>query len=211
MRSKTGLVVAASVLLGLAACTSSHKKTTTTTSSSTSSTSTSSSSTSSTAGPSTTAASTSTSTMAGGPAACQPSSLTLKTVSTEGFTGHMVLMMSFTNTGHAACTMKGWPGVQLVDKSGHPVATNDQRVNGFGTNQNTPPSTVSVSPGGSAYFGVETEDVCSDTAPQPTSAMLAIPPNQTQQLKASADTSFCPNPTVQVTPVRSKQTDVAPG
>jgi hypothetical protein len=123
----------------------------------------------------------------------------------------MVLMMSFTNTSRSACTTKGWPGVQLVDKSGHPVPTTDQRVNGFGTNENTPPSTVTVAPGASAYFGIETTDVCSNTAAQPASAVLAIPPDQYSQLKASAETSFCPNPTVQVTPVRSKQSDVAPG
>jgi len=39
----------------------------------------------------------------------------------EGTAGHFYWEIEFSNTGHAACTLLGWPGVSAANNSGHLV------------------------------------------------------------------------------------------
>jgi hypothetical protein len=111
---------------------------------------------------------------------CQPSQLNLTTDaahSSGGAAGSLGITYMFTNTSATACTLGGFPGLQLLNASGQPLNTTTIR------NSETP-STVTLQPGRHAWFDIEFPTQTGFGSLQcPTSAALAvIPPNDTTAL-----------------------------
>jgi hypothetical protein len=111
---------------------------------------------------------------------CQPSQLNLTTDaahSSGGAAGSLGITYMFTNTSATACTLGGFPGLQLLNASGQPLTTTTIR------NSETP-SVVTMQPGRHAWFDIEFPTQTGFGSLQcPTSAALAvIPPNDTTAL-----------------------------
>jgi hypothetical protein len=111
---------------------------------------------------------------------CQPSQLNLTTDaahSSGGAAGSLGITYMFTNTSATACTLTGFPGLQLLNASGQPLTTTTIR------NTETP-SAVTLQPGRQAWFDIEFPTQTGFGSLQcPTSAALAvIPPNDTTAL-----------------------------
>lgn len=187
------------VALGLAACggqsstssTAAHSSTpaaaSTTTSSSTS-TASSGSGTTPTSSASTTTTS-STGAVAG--SACPTSSLHLAFVSGQGAAGTAYMTYALTNAGGSTCTLYGYPGVSILDASGHIVQHPAQRG---GIQAPTTVRLVTLAPGHAAHFIVTSSDVIpSPGCPHAfTGTTLQVfPPNQRAALNLPHSGSFC--------------------
>jgi hypothetical protein len=106
---------------------------------------------------------------------CQPSQLTLAmdpAHSSGGAAGSLGITYIFTNTSATACTLGGFPGLQLLNASNQPLTTTTIR-------SSETPTTVTLQPGRNAWFDIEFPTQTGFGNLQcPTSAALAvIPPN----------------------------------
>jgi hypothetical protein len=189
------------VLVALAAGGCTHRTAKSAAAPSTSSSTTTSSSTS-------TSSSTTSTTAPAGPSACTARRLALAVAQQTGATGHEQVVMTFTNTSTSPCVLNGYPGVELVDRSGHAVPTNEVRGDGFTMHNTAPPSPVTLAPRAKAWFGFDTDDVCTNSPGAASSAVLVIAPNDRTQLRAALTLQYCPNPTVHVSPVRARESEV---
>ena len=111
---------------------------------------------------------------------CQPSQLILTTDaahSSGGAAGSLGITYMFTNTSATACTLRGFPGLQLLNASGQPLKTTTIR-------SSETPSTITLQPRRHAWFDIEFPTQTGfDSLQCPTSAALAvIPPNDTTAL-----------------------------
>lgn len=180
------LVVTGALAVGLAACGGSSSNSTTT---STTTTSSPSSSTTTTGGPST--PSTTTSTTAAGPQTCRTASLAVSIGAPNGSAGAIHYGLTFRNTGTAACTLYGYPGVSFLGGSGQQIGDPAQRQGGT-------PTTVTLAAGGSAYASV----VVTDPGIPPCSGSTAAtqirvyPPGETQAAVITAPSGLlvCSSP-----------------
>jgi hypothetical protein len=147
---------------------------------------------------------TSTSNAVGAPR-CHTSQLELVKAGGGAATGHQITTWALKNTSSATCSMFGYPGITMVDEHGRPMATTDQRGDGFITNAN-PPARVTLAPGVSGYFGVETY-ICERPGDRyiTTTAIRVIPPDETTRLGAAAGGHICTDRVVIVSPVRGRR------
>jgi hypothetical protein len=111
---------------------------------------------------------------------CQPSQLSLTEDAAHSggaAAGSLGITYVFTNTSATACTLSGFPGLQLLNASGGPLTTRTSR------NSETP-STVALQPGRHAWFDIEFPTQTGFGSLQcPTSSALAvIPPNDVSAL-----------------------------
>lgn len=104
----------------------------------------------------------------------------------------------FTNTSAAACSLRGYPGVEFVDESGRPLPTHPQR------DDLQPVETVALSArGGTASFLVSGSDFAppAGAAPCPrTGGLLVIAPNLRTQVRVQAGAD-CDKGSIRVYPV----------
>jgi hypothetical protein len=124
------------------------------------------------------------------PVACRSAQLQLRTGRTEGATGHRYVTYGLRNRSGAACTMFGYPGVQLLDADGRALRT-VLRHGELGTG---PARRVLLRPGGWGFFVVEEGVIPYDTDPQPCPAAASIavtPPQQRQALTAPTALAPC--------------------
>jgi Domain of unknown function (DUF4232) len=68
--------------------------------------------------------------------------------------GHSSVEFVITNTGHATCSMFGYPTISFVDAHGHPLAFHYQHNDGFFVTH-SPPRSVLIPAGASAYAAAE--------------------------------------------------------
>lgn len=129
-----------------------------------------------------------------GLAGCLASQLDLTRATWVGLGGHALTTYYLTNTGTAACTLTGYPGVAILDASGSIVQRPAVREPGPGTTQQVPVRTVRLRPGGQARFLVSSVD----TVPNPdcpasfTGTRLQVyPPNQTTAIYLPGTYHFC--------------------
>lgn len=123
---------------------------------------------------------------------CHTAMLSLSQGPVDAGAGNRVGTFLFTNEGDVACTLHGFPGVQLLDANNNPLPTNVDW--GGGWMQNQPgPSTVAVAPGGSARFLMHWGVVPVGTGTTcPTSAAIAVtPPDEWAPLILSAEIAAC--------------------
>ncbi len=199
-RTRTGLL-GALVLAGLvlAACSSN--------SSSSSTTTTVASSTSTTAGTTTSTTRAAGTTTTGGAAVsgCLTGSLQIAAVNGSGAAGTIEMAVTMTNQG-PSCTLYGYPGMQLLDASGSPIATIVVRGGGPmfpDAAANQPPAQVTLARGAVAKFSLSYEDVPVGTETScPTSTSSEItPPNNTAFAVIPLAIAPCNNGTIHVSPV----------
>ncbi len=174
-------------------------------SSSTTSTAGSSTSTSSSSGSTTTSAS-STTTTAAGLTTCQSTQLSGAVGQSNGGAGTIETTVTFTNTSSGTCTLKGYPGMQLLAASGAALPTNVVRGGGpgfLGAAANQPAALVTLGPGQTATFSLSYEDVPVGTETScPTSAKAQVtPPNDTGFLVVGLQADACGGGTIHVSPV----------
>ncbi|MGZ4590291.1 MAG: DUF4232 domain-containing protein [Actinomycetes bacterium] len=129
---------------------------------------------------------TSASAPAGRPATCASGQLRLTTGRTEGAAGSIYTTVYLTNTGAQPCSMRGFPGVALLDPAGRVVGRPASRDGAAGP-------AVRVAPGHRAQFtlraGVATRTGC--LTPRPSSQIQVYPPDQTTPLRAPLSTQSC--------------------
>ena len=95
----------------------------------------------------------------------------------------MFVSLRFTNAGHAACFLQGYPGVAAVTADGRVVLNARRTLTGFasgpGQGRVTP---VAIRPGQSAYAITEAEDAAPDGGAacvgKAATRLLVTPPDQ---------------------------------
>jgi hypothetical protein len=125
-----------------------------------------------------------------GPSPCADDQLTVTLGRSDAGLGHAGDALLFRNTGPAACTLGGYPGVALLDAAGKQVVQATRTLTGYlgglraGTT--TPPVLV-VAPGATVSALLEGTDVPTGTATScPVYArVLVTPPNQTASVALS--------------------------
>jgi hypothetical protein len=130
---------------------------------------------------------------------CATSQLKISLSSINGATGNEIARLIFTNTSDSACYLGGYPGVQLVDASGHDLQDAQRSTDSFfGTYPG--PQRVDLPPGGSTtadltYGG---NDPCGNYPAQRPANLKVTPPNDSDSatIPASPDGQtmiVCPN------------------
>ncbi len=106
------------------------------------------------------------------PSRCRSANLTVALVQFEGAAGSTIATYVFTNNGSVTCTLFGYPGLGLLGPGGQGLSTTVIR-------QPNAESTVSLAPGGHAWFMMEYPNSTGyATAQCPTSTSLEVtPPN----------------------------------
>ncbi len=194
----------AAVLAGCSSGSGSASSTTTSTTSggttsTSASTTTSSNGSTSTGGPTTTVA---------GVATCKPGQLTITAGMGNGAAGTISATVAMVNMGPGTCTMKGYPGMQLLDSAGNSLPTNVIRGGGsdfLNAAAGQPPSLVTLGAGQQASYSLSYEDVPVGTETScPTSAKAEVtPPNDTAFAVIAFQASPCGGGTIHVSPVYS--------
>lgn len=109
------------------------------------------------------------------------------------------------NTGTAACTLFGYPGMELYDSTQTAIPTNVVRgMQTFGVAAaNAPAATVELAPGASASFTLHYSDVpVGDETSCPLSATAQVtPPNDLASTTIPLQIDPCDGGTVHVSPV----------
>jgi len=105
--------------------------------------------------------------------------------------GHVVVLH---NVSASACSLRGYPGVELVDSAGHLLGKPATRAGGY-MFQDPGPTTIVLAPGtGVASFtfgGAAYDNVRQQTCPS-SAAALVIPPGLRNQLRVPMSEAACP-------------------
>ena len=143
---------------------------------------------------------------------CRSSQLAVKLVdATRGSAGWADWLFELRNTSVTPCTLAGYPTVQLLDRSKHPLATLEQRGAGPALTGRMA-TTVPVPAGGAAVFGIETYGCAGTTKAQaPAANLLVTPPGDTVALQVAVDpgVTSCDDGRFVTSPVRSDPSGVA--
>jgi Protein of unknown function (DUF4232) len=137
---------------------------------------------------------------------CLASQLSIEPHQGGGAAGTISLTISMRNTSATACTLQGYPGMQLLNSQGATIPTNVVRGSFTGSAPaaaSQPPALVTLAPGFSATFWLQYEDVPvgnETTCPASKQAQIT-PPNDTAPALVSLDISPCNNGTVHVSPI----------
>ena len=85
---------------------------------------------------------------------CASDQLLISFVGEQGAAGSEIGIYAFQNTTNSPCTLVGYPGMQMLNANGQTIPTKVVRQpDPFG-----PPSVVTLSPGGDAYFVIQYPD-----------------------------------------------------
>jgi len=175
------------VALALAACGSSSSSSSSSTAPSTTSSTGSPTSTTS-ASPTTTGGSTTTT----GIPACRTAALSIALGAPNGSAGATHYGLTFHNTGTAACTLYGFPGVSFLDTGGHQIGAPAQRPSG------TALTTVTLMVGGDAFSSVAVTDPGIPPCSGSTAAaqVRVYPPGETRSttIPAPSGLQVCSSP-----------------
>jgi hypothetical protein len=139
---------------------------------------------------------------------CTTAELSLRAAGGTAATGHALATFELRNTSSRTCRLLGYPGVQLLDGSGATLA-DAQRKAGFILGD-VAPAAVTVGAGKSAYFGVESVNVCQgDLNPTPSASLRVTPPDETAPLTVAATINVCKGQqSVLVSPVRATTAEI---
>jgi len=91
------------------------------------------------------------------PAACSPTQLVtyVRPSPGGGSAGATTFLLSFSNVGSSACTLRGFPGVSAVDQSGHQLGKAAQRSGGGVKTITLKPATASTYGTAAAFLQFE--------------------------------------------------------
>jgi hypothetical protein len=144
-----------------------------------------------TAPPATTTASATASATASGASTCRTSQLRLSFVSGNGAAGTSYTTYGLTNAGSSSCVMFGYPGVAILDGTGHIVQHPARRGTAGPT---IPVRLVTLPPGARATFLVNSTDVIPSPGCQQAyhgATLQVFPPNQRAALRLPDTGPFC--------------------
>jgi Domain of unknown function (DUF4232) len=136
-----------------------------------------------TASPGTTTAQTSATST--GPAQCRAANLSLSYLGGQGATGHGELGFALRNTSSQTCSTYGYPGIQFLDQTDHPLPTIPTHTTQdyFGS---LPKDPLTVAPGATVSFRLGVTHGATSTAGCTTAyGVQVIPPNDTATLKTA--------------------------
>jgi hypothetical protein len=132
---------------------------------------------------------------------CPAGSLAGTVVGSSGAAGTIEVTIALRNTSTAACTLAGYPGLQLLDASGAQLPTHVVR-GGTYPFTGAAPSLVTMAPGGPAYVNLGYSDVPSGSAtscPEAVS-MWVTPPGAYDHLTVTVTLAPCAGGTVATSP-----------
>ena len=98
--------------------------------------------------------------------------------------GQVRTPLVLTNTGSAACDLRGFPGVSLLDASGKQMGQPAGREGSEGT-------TVVLKPGGSATATLHTNSGIAGNCTGPSVALRIYPPDNTQAIELPTQYTAC--------------------
>ena len=145
-----------------------------------------------------------------GPLRCPGSSMRIAFLDSRAAAGHSLAVFEVRSTAAGPCRLTGHPVVEVLDASGRVLAT---AAPGAGSILDaSPPAAVNLAPGGTAYFGVESETVCPDDAPGTDADRLRVVlPEDTAPVEVAAAITVCPRPGILVSPLRAFQDELTGG
>jgi hypothetical protein len=110
-----------------------------------------------------------------------------------GAAGHIVGYVEFTNTGGVTCRMYGYPGLGLLDSSGHAIPITVTRGGGQGQETTATPSSLTLAPNAAAHAEYNYTDVPTGSQTTcPAAAKLQVtPPDETDFLLVTAQLAPC--------------------
>lgn len=104
----------------------------------------------------------------------------------QGATGHLDVVFSVTSVAQTSCYLEGYPGIQLINASGHNIATHLTWGGGFFF-ANRPKQYVVLGTGKSAYFALGWTHFPSPGQSCPTTKYLLVtPPDDYNPIVVSA-------------------------
>jgi hypothetical protein len=133
-------------------------------------------------------------------ARCHAAGLSASVEGTAGAAGTIELTVQLRNSATAACVVEGYPGLQLVGADGTELPTSVVRGGSFPFTAMAPTS-VTLSPGASAFFNVAYSDVPSGTTPcQGAASLWVTPPDDVAHVVVASPLQACSG-TLTVSPV----------
>jgi ABC-type transport system substrate-binding protein len=127
----------------------------------------------------------STSTTKAGPTACAASSLSAELGQTNAGAGQVYQPLVLRNTGTAACELRGFPGVSVLDSAGTQIGQPATRDGAEG-------AAVTLQPGGAASATLHTANGPIGGPCEPASATMKVfPPGSTEALTFAASYTVC--------------------
>ena len=137
----------------------------------------------------------STSTTSASTSRCHTSQLAAAVGQPQGAAGSAYVALTLTNKSSTACTLHGYPGVSLLDASGHQIGAPATRAAG-------PSPTIPLAPGAVASTTVHTLNagVAPGGCRAPSSSVKIYPPDELDSLTAPGSITICGN-TFSVTPI----------
>ncbi|MGI8664747.1 MAG: DUF4232 domain-containing protein [Jatrophihabitans sp.] len=112
---------------------------------------------------------------------CPTAALKLTALRASGAAGHQYAFLQFTNTGATACSLTGFPGVQLL-RAGAPLGQPAQR-------SAKAVHTVRIAPGGSVTAQVVDDSTCNADN---SDSVQVIAPNRTERVVLRLAVRGCP-------------------
>lgn len=136
---------------------------------------------------------------------CHTNDLSLQWIASDAGAGHLFSYFGLTNKTEKPCTLFGFVGGQMLDKSGKPLPTKVVRNGGMLGNQ-PKPTTIVLAPGAAAPFIAETSDVPTgnETTCEQAVSLEITPPDETTQLTVQVvqhGFTVCNHGTINVSPV----------
>lgn len=126
-----------------------------------------------------------TTTTKAGPAPCPASSLSAELGQTNAGAGQVYQPLVLRNTGTAACELRGFPGVSVLDSAGTQIGQPATRDGAEG-------AAVTLQPGGAASATLHTANGPIGGPCEPTSATMKVfPPGSTEALTFAASYTVC--------------------
>jgi len=147
--------------------------------------------------------STTTTAASSGEPPCRAAALSLSFLGQQGGMGHGEIGFVLKNTSNVSCRTYGYPGIQFLDQSGHPLTTIPHHTTSdfFGSSPAVP---LVIAPGGTASFrldvghGVATSAGCATAY-----GLQVIPPNDTATLRTTIPNGAYECQDANVSPLRA--------
>ena len=135
------------------------------------------------------------------PAACRQDQLDFSVGPTGAATGHYGVTIEIRNTSGAACSLRGYPGVQFVNADGKAMRTRPHHGSSF-LWQTDSYETVKVAPGAFASFSLGGVDQSAGGLGCPTASVVkVIAPGLFTQVPIEIQWPYCRAGRVDVSPV----------
>jgi hypothetical protein len=113
---------------------------------------------------------------------CHTAQLRLTAGPVQGAAGHRIVPLVLHNRSGRACTLRGYPGVSLLGRHGHPIGRPAQR------DPVRPVRTITVRPGKAATAGLSVTAIgCSRTS----RSVRVFPPNAFRSLRTALRVPAC--------------------